>query len=109
MFVVQVTKGEEVHNVISREIQERGVRDAAITLIGAVQQCCVSVMPKGNALDDILTEYDQPFELTGTGEVTGGKVHLHAVLAGEGITVAGHLHWAKVQDWFVRAYVTPME
>jgi hypothetical protein len=31
------------------------------------------------------------------------------VLGGEGMTAAGHLHWAKVQDWFVRAYVMPAE
>ncbi|MGC9669544.1 PCC domain-containing protein [Planosporangium sp. 12N6] len=108
MFVVSVGKGEEVLETIARHVQERGVRAAAITLIGAVQGCCVSVMPKGDPLDDILTEHDQPFELTGTGEVTDGKVHVHAVLGGEGVTVAGHLHWAKVQDWFVRAYVTPV-
>jgi predicted DNA-binding protein with PD1-like motif len=65
-------------------------------------------MPKGYPLDDILTTYEQPFEMTGTGEVTDGKVHIHSVMGGEGATIAGHLHWAKVQDWFVHAYVVPL-
>jgi transcriptional regulator with XRE-family HTH domain len=67
----------------------------------------VDIMPKGDPLDDILTTYEQPFEMTGTGEIVDGKVHIHAVMGGEDGTVAGHLHWAKVQDWFARAYVIP--
>ncbi len=65
-------------------------------------------MPKGDALSDILTEYAQPFEMSGTGEVKDGKVHLHVVLGGEDGTVSGHLHWATVDHWFVRAYITPV-
>lgn len=108
MFVVRVDKDQEVLATVQSAIAERGVTDGSITLIGAIQDCCVSVMPRQNPLDDILTEYDQPFELTGTGEVIDGKVHIHVVLGGDGIVVAGHLHRARVQDWFVRAYVTPM-
>jgi len=59
-------------------------------------------MPKGDPFDD-LTTYDQPFEPTGTGEIRDGKIHLHAVLGGDDGTFAGHLHWARVADWFVRA------
>jgi predicted DNA-binding protein with PD1-like motif len=98
----------QVLATIAREVELRGVVSASITLIGAVQGCCVSVMPEGDPLDDILTEYDQPFELTGTGEVVDGKPHVHVSMGGEDGTVAGHLHWAKVQDWFVRAYVTAL-
>lgn len=109
MFVVSVAKGEEVIETISRAVTQRRVTDAAIvSLIGAVEGCCVSVMPKGDALSDILTEYEQPFEMSGTGEVKDGKVHLHVVLGGEDGTVSGHLHWAKVDHWFVRAYVMPL-
>lgn len=105
MFVVSVGKGEEVIETITREAKDRGVANAAVTLIGAVESCCISVMPKNDAAEDILTEYEQPFEMTGTGEIVDGKVHLHAVMGGDGGTVAGHLHWAKVDHWFVRAYV----
>jgi hypothetical protein len=31
---------------------------------------------------DILTEYEQPFELSGTGEITNGELHLHCVRQG---------------------------
>jgi predicted DNA-binding protein with PD1-like motif len=108
VFLVNVGKGEEVIETITRQVQQHGVRDAAITLIGAVEGCCVSVMPKGDALDDILTEYPQPLEITGTGEVTAGKVHVHVTAGGENCLVAGHLHWARVDHWFVHAYVTPL-
>jgi predicted DNA-binding protein with PD1-like motif len=110
LFTVSVAKGQEVIETVTREAQNRGVRNAAIvSLIGAVEECCVSVMPKGDPLDDVLTTYEQPFELTGTGEITDGKVHIHVVMGGEDGVVAGHLHWARVDHWFVRAYVVPVE
>jgi predicted DNA-binding protein with PD1-like motif len=109
VFVVSVGKGQEVIETITREADKRGVRHAAVvSLIGAVEGCCVSVMPKDDPLDDVLTTYDQPFEMTGTGEIVDGKVHIHAVMGGEGGPVAGHLHWAKVQHWFAHVYVMPV-
>ncbi|MEU4237295.1 hypothetical protein [Actinoplanes sp. NPDC026619] len=45
-------------------------------------------------------------ELSGTEEVVAGQVHLHVTLAGEDVTVAGHLHGAVVGGFFVRAYLT---
>jgi predicted DNA-binding protein with PD1-like motif len=56
-----------------------------------------------------LRTYDQPFELTGTGEVVDGTVHVHVVLGGEDVNVAGHLHSATVRDFFVRAYIFPLD
>jgi predicted DNA-binding protein with PD1-like motif len=109
VFVVSVGKGEEVIESIAREARQRGVRDAAIvSLIGAVEASCVSVMPKGDPLDDILTEYEQPFEMSGTGEIKDGRVHVHCVMGGEDGTVSRHLHWARVDHWFVNAYVMPL-
>ena len=108
MYLVKVEKDQEVMGTLSAEIAKLGVNDGSITLIGAVHECTVSVMRKNDALNDLLREYAQPFELTGTGEVTDGKVHVHVTLAGEDITVSGHLHAATVRDFFVRAYVTPL-
>ncbi|MGI5180175.1 PCC domain-containing protein [Dactylosporangium sp. CA-152071] len=108
MFIAHVGRDQEVLASITKQAAERGVTDAALTLIGAVQECTVSVMPKGDPLDDIISDYDQPFELTGTGEITDGKVHIHVTLGGDGVVVAGHLHKAMVRDWFVRAYVQPL-
>jgi predicted DNA-binding protein with PD1-like motif len=108
MYVVQVDKGEEVLAKLNEDLAARGLTHGSITLIGAIQECTISVMAKDNPLHDLLRSYDQPFELTGTGEVLDGRAHLHVVLAGEDVTVAGHLHSATVQDFFVRAYVTPL-
>jgi len=108
VHLVKVEKDEEVLAIIGAAVAALGVTDAAITLIGAVHECTVSVMRKNDALDDLIREYSQPFELTGTGEVVDSKVHVHVVLAGEDITVAGHLHSATVRDFFVHAYVSPL-
>jgi predicted DNA-binding protein with PD1-like motif len=38
-----------------------------------------------------------------------GKVHIHVVLGREGNeALAGHLHWAKVDTFFVHAYTIPL-
>jgi predicted DNA-binding protein with PD1-like motif len=46
--------------------------------------------------------------MTGTGEITNGAVHIHAVMAIEGDqAVAGHLHRAQIGTFFGRAYIIP--
>jgi len=104
--VVQVDKDQEVLQVLQEEVSQLDVRGAVVTLIGAVKEAEVSVMAKNNESIDYVRRYSQPMELSGTGEVTEGKVHLHVTLAGEDITAAGHLHRAVVGDFFVRAYLT---
>ncbi|GAA1377161.1 PCC domain-containing protein [Catellatospora chokoriensis] len=107
MILFSVQPGQEVMSTLTAAIAERGVRDGAVvSLIGAVDACCISNMAADDASKDILTEYAQPLELTGTGEVKDGKVHLHVVLGREGdAALAGHLHWANVETFFVNAYV----
>ena len=81
-------------------------RGAIVSLIGAVDSCCISNMPRSDAKKDILSEYNEPLELSGTGEIIDGKPHIHCVLGREGdSTLSGHLHWAKVETWYVSAYV----
>jgi predicted DNA-binding protein with PD1-like motif len=46
VFVVHVGKGEEVLSAIDREASRRDIQNAAITLIGAIERCTVSVMPR---------------------------------------------------------------
>ncbi|WP_426504401.1 PCC domain-containing protein [Dactylosporangium sp. McL0621] len=41
MFIVRVGHGEEVLETIMRQVAARDVTDAAVTLIGAVQECTV--------------------------------------------------------------------
>jgi predicted DNA-binding protein with PD1-like motif len=107
--LVTVERDQEVLETLSAAVADLGIRDGSVSLIGAVQECTVSVMHKDDALSDRLRTYDQPFELTGTGEVVDGRVHVHVVLAGEDVTAAGHLHRAVVRDFFVRAYITSLD
>jgi predicted DNA-binding protein with PD1-like motif len=111
LLIISAQPGEEILASISRQLAEHGVDNGAVvSLIGAVDRYCISNMPKGNAKDDILTEYDEPGELSGTGEIIDGALHVHAVLGTEGDNSrAGHLHWAHADTWFVRAYVMPAD
>jgi uncharacterized protein len=93
-------------STLQAAVMEAGIRSAGITLIGAVSSATVSVMKKDEALTDYLRDYKQPLELSATGEVTEGKVHLHATLYGEDGVFGGHLHRAVVETFFVHAYVT---
>jgi predicted DNA-binding protein with PD1-like motif len=81
---------------------------AVASLIGAVDSCGISNMAKGDHTNDIVTELKKPLEFSGTGEIKGGKLHVHCVVSGEGNTAfGGHLHWARVENFFVNAYVLP--
>lgn len=108
MHLVTVGKDQEVVETVQAAVTGLGITAGAITLIGAVQESTVSVMKKDDARTDYLRSYDQPFELTGTGEVVDGTVHVHVTLAGEDLIAAGHLHSAMVRTFFVHAYVTPL-
>ena len=108
MHLVTVGKDQEVVETIQAAVTGLGITAGAITLIGAVQESTVSVMKKDDARTDYLRTYDQPFELTGAGEVVDGTVHVHVTLAGEDLIAAGHLHSAMVRTFFVHAYVTAL-
>lgn len=92
---------------LTEEIAKAKITSGAITsIIGAVAECVVSTMPKGDASKDIIRTYAEPLEMFGTGEVIDGKPHVHAVFGTEdGTAVAGHLHSAIVREWFVHAFV----
>ncbi len=95
-----------VMETLQRAVTAAGIDHASVVVIGAVQESKVSVMRKSDYADDLIREYAQPLELSGTGEVTDGKLHLHVTLYGEDVVVGGHLHCATVRDFFVHAYVT---
>ncbi|WP_018809194.1 PPC domain-containing DNA-binding protein [Salinispora arenicola] len=111
MKLLSVKPGEEVIDTLIRRAAEEGIANGAIvSLIGAVEGCAISNMPADDASTDIVNEYRQPFELSGTGEIRDGKVHVHVVLGREGDgALAGHLHWARVETFFVHAYTIPLE
>lgn len=107
MILISVQPGEEVMKALEVQLADRGIANGAIvSLIGAVEGCCISTMEARNFANDILTEYEGPAELAGTGEIKDGKPHVHVVLGLQGDEAkAGHLHWANVQHFFVNAYV----
>jgi uncharacterized protein len=100
-------RNSELIESLTHQAKERGIVNAAIvSLIGAVDSFTVSTMPADDATQDILTDYALPAEMSGTGEITGGTVHIHAVMAVEGDrAISGHLHSAQIGAWFARAYV----
>jgi predicted DNA-binding protein with PD1-like motif len=111
VLLLTISPGQEVLTEVEAQLRERGITDAAVaSLIGAVDACAISNMDAADPGKDIITEYEQPFELSGTGEITKGRAHLHVVLGKQGdCALAGHLHWARVENFFVHAYVIVLE
>ena len=108
MVVIEV-RNAELMDAVADEAKRRDIANGAIvSLIGAVDSFTISTMPKHDATKDIITDYTVPAEMTGTGEITDGTVHIHAVMAIEGDqAVAGHLHRAIIGTFFARVYVMP--
>ncbi len=106
MHVIEVLNAELMETV-AKEAERLGIINGAIvSLIGAVDGFAISTMPERDATKDVLTEYNVPAEMSGTGEIVNGTVHIHAVMAVEGDkAVSGHLHRADVGTFFGRAYI----
>lgn len=111
MHLISIKPGEEVLSGISERSASLGISCGAIvSLIGAVDSCGVVNMPGDDSLKEIRTEYHVPMQLTGTGEISDGQAHIHCLLTGEDhVGVGGHLLWAKVETWFVNAYIIPLD
>lgn len=107
LLTFKIEPGQEIMTVLREEFKKHNLQQGAIvSVIGGVDSCAISNMPKGNAKKDILTEYIQPLELSGTGEIKDGEPHIHCTLSMEGDkAIHGHLHWAKVEAWYVSVYV----
>lgn len=108
MITLEV-RDAELMSSLSEQAAQYGLANAAIvSLVGAVDAFTISTMPAGDPAKDILTDYALPAEMSGTGEIVNGTVHVHAVMAVEGDrAISGHLHRAEVGTWFARAYVLP--
>jgi predicted DNA-binding protein with PD1-like motif len=107
MMLTFEIKDAELMSALEVQLKEAGVRSGAVaSLIGAVDSFTVSTMPANDAAKDNITDYSQPAEMHGCGEVVEGKPHLHVTMAVEGDrAISGHLHRAQVGHWFARAYV----
>jgi len=109
MLKIHIAPGEEIIETITKQLEKENIKEGSMTLIGAVDSCCISTMSKQDAKKDILTEYHEPLELSGTGEISNGKPHIHVTLGRENNqAIFGHLHWGKVTEWFVNVYITPL-
>jgi uncharacterized protein len=102
--------GEEVIETVVRRLKHEEISSGAIvSVIGAVDEFCISNMPKRDAHEDVLTTYTEPCEMSGTGEIVNGAPHMHCVFGRENDeTISGHLHWARVKNWFVHVYIIPL-
>lgn len=109
MYLLQfhIQKGEEMMSFLDREFKARNLLNGVIvSVIGAVDEAAISNMPEKDAMKDILTQYKKPMELSGNGEIRDGKAHIHCTLSSEGDkAVHGHLHSAKVVNWYVNVFV----
>lgn len=109
MYKIRVKPGEEVIEIVSNFLREKKIEDAMMTLIGAVDECCISNMAKDDVRKDVLIEYKEPMEMFGIGEVLNGKPNLHCTMSREGNSaVAGHLQWAKVKTYHVDIFINPI-
>ena len=103
----KINPGKELMEVLTKEFEKRNLQDGAIvSVIGAFDECCISCMPKNDPMKDVLTEYYEPVEVNGTGEIKEGKPHIHINLGRENNqTASGHLHWGKVKSWYATVFV----
>jgi predicted DNA-binding protein with PD1-like motif len=108
VITLEVQHGELVEG-LTKQVASAGITNGAIvSLIGAVNSFTLSTMPADDATSDVITDYSQPAEMSGTGEIIDGVVHIHATMAVAGDKgLSGHLHRALVDTWFARAYVMP--
>jgi uncharacterized protein len=110
MIKLVIKSGEEIIASLTKQLAGKNIKDAAIvSIIGAVDACQISTMPHDNAKEEIHQEYNEPLELSGTGEIENGKPHIHAILGrADQTALMGHLEWGKVQNWFVHVYLIPL-
>ena len=103
----EIKPGEEIVTTLQNQVAIHGIKNGAIiSIIGAVDECRFSTMPKNDPQENIMHVLKQPLELSGTGEIEKGKVHLHCFFAkDDGNAIGGHLHYGKVSSWFVHVYV----
>jgi predicted DNA-binding protein with PD1-like motif len=109
MLMIKVAEGELLEG-IEAAAKDAGITDAAVvSLIGAVDDFAISSMPLNDATRDQSLNYAMAAEITGTGEIVGGKPHLHVVMAVQGNkALAGHLRRGDIRTHSVRVYLLPV-
>jgi len=108
VFVIEVVEGELLEE-IEAAAKAAGITDAAIvSLIGAADAFTISSMTMNDAAIDQPFHYAMPADMTGNGEIVGGKAHIHVVMAVHGNkALAGHLRRAEIRKHSARVYLLP--
>ena len=111
LITIEIKKDQELIAALETAFRELGYIDGVIlSLFGAVDICCISNMNKDDAFDDIKTTYEVPMEFQGTGEILKNKAHIHCVISQQGDqAIAGHLHWAEVSSWYIKAHIAVIQ
>jgi uncharacterized protein len=110
MHKIEVKDGREVIKTVSDYCAKHNIQNAAIvSVIGAIDTCEILTASKVNPKENIYEKYEGPFELTGTGEVSDGLIHIHCTLGRIGTdTLMGHLVEAYSRTRFVHVYIQPL-
>lgn len=99
----------ELLTELAEQLKEKGIDRAALSVIGGVDSFTIITMSALSAEDRNEYAYDQPAELTGTGELVDGELHVHVSCGLEGGKArVGHLKEAHVRTWFAKVHVTPL-
>lgn len=108
---IHIESGQEVIHTITEYCKEENIKNAAIvSIIGALDKGRVMSSSKADAKADIFKNFEEPLELSGTGEIDKEKVHIHCILGRvDGTVLMGHLEEGFVENWFVNIYLLPLE
>jgi len=103
----RIEKGEELIAGLSKHLKEDSIsKGAIVSLLGGISSCKIHTMPKSDPTKSITAEFNEPLELSGTGSIENGEIHIHAVFGREDKSaIMGHLHWAEIDTWFVDVHV----
>jgi hypothetical protein len=110
VHLIAITNGELIETLTGKVAELNITSGAIVSLVGAVDTFRISTMHADDATKDIITDYESPAEMSGTGEIVDGRPHIHVVMAVEGDkAISGHLHAASVGTWFAHVYIVPLD
>lgn len=106
-------RNAEVIDALTHEVARLGISDGVIvSLVGAVDGFAIATrtaMRGTCASFEVVTTYDRPAGMSGTGEIVDGSVRVHAVVVIDGgHCVEGDLRTATA-TLFARAHVVPAQ
>ncbi|MCD6413740.1 MAG: DUF296 domain-containing protein [Elusimicrobia bacterium] len=93
---IRIEEGKKLVASLERKLDAEGIKNAAVvSCVGALREFeLITIYQNSEKIppDHFARKFDKKAELLSTGNVTGGKVHLHATMGLEGgEALAGHL------------------